>query len=176
MDASPTDGPTAHTLSTEDPVEQVDRTVELDVDAEELWELVSTAEGWSRWLTDTADLEVEPGALGDVTDGDAAKRVRVDAVEPGRRIGFTWWSDNDPTDAATVELRIEDVSVTARRLHIIERRLMPSMTNGGTILASSTLSTVAAGGGAMLQQQIVWETRLWLLATCSLARLSMSPR
>ena len=174
MDALSNEVSAAHSATTDDEVEQIDRSIDLDLEADELWELVSTADGWSRWLTETADLDVEPGAVGDVTDGQATKRVRVDAVEPRRRIGFTWWTDADPSDAATVELRIEDVSVTARRLHIVERRLLRSMTAGAAL---GRLSSSAPGVGveaASLDRQLVWETRLWLLGSHVPARMSMS--
>lgn len=168
MDATPTQATFTTTQPSGDgaDVGQVDRTVDLDVGSDELWRLVSTAEGWSRWLTDTADLDVEPGAVGDVTEGDVVRRVRVDHVQPGRRVGFTWWSDDDPSDAATVELRIEDVSVSARRLHIVERRLTQPMSHGVSLGAMRSGLSACASGEALLDHRLAWEMRVWLLGAC----------
>ena len=43
------------------------------------------------------ELDPTPGAAGRVVDHDGAeRRLVVDAVEPGRRLAWHWWSDDAP--------------------------------------------------------------------------------
>lgn len=154
--------------------EAVDRVVELDVDDAVLWELVGTADGLTRWLADAADVDVAIGAEGEVTDGELVRHVRIDDVDHGRSVGFTWWRDDDPSSLATVELRIEDLSVSSKRLHIVERRAAGA--GGSSPVSGSSLCSV---NGAMsnsldaaLDRRLAWETRLWLLGS-SVSALSL---
>ena len=83
---------------------RITRTVDPDLPSDELWLLVGDGEGWAAWLVDDADVVVEAGADGTVVDDDERRRVHVDHVEPQERVVFTWWPEDRPGTASTVEL------------------------------------------------------------------------
>ncbi len=89
----------------EDTIE-VTRSIELEVEPDELWELISDGEHWVDWMVDTANVEVSPGATGTVTDGDEQREVRIDRVDEGERISFDWWPAGRRDRASSVELHI----------------------------------------------------------------------
>src|SRR4051812_14777217 len=80
---------------------QIDRTVELDIDHDELWRLIATPSGWREWLVDDVlgDLVVERGIV---------RQVHGDEVIEGESIAFTWWEDGDPLSVSHVRLAIDD--------------------------------------------------------------------
>jgi uncharacterized protein YndB with AHSA1/START domain len=89
----------------------VERTVDLDVDRQELWALIATPEGWREWMVDDV--------VGDVVvDRGVVRRVRVDETHEGESIAFTWWEDGDPLSVSHVRLTIDD-----GRLQITEQLL-----------------------------------------------------
>ena len=99
----------------DNPIE-VTRAAELDLLPHELWELIADGERWSDWMVDVAEIEVEPGATGEVTVEDEQREVHIDHVEEGERVGFTWWPVGWPNYASTVELHI----VQSRRATVLE--------------------------------------------------------
>jgi uncharacterized protein YndB with AHSA1/START domain len=124
---------------------RIDRVVDLDVDRETLWKLISTEEGWRDWLVD--DARLVDGA-GIVRDGDVVRQVRVDGVRSTRSIGFTWWEQDDPSSVSHVTLEIVDDGDRAR-LRIAEQ------------LITGTVSTPEAA--------IAWEVRVCSLWACTVA-------
>jgi uncharacterized protein YndB with AHSA1/START domain len=85
----------------------VTREVELDGDVEDVWRLVGDGEGWEAWLAPSVDVDVQPGGQGTLVDDDGVLRhVQVGVVQPGERVGFTWWRDDDPAGASQVELLV----------------------------------------------------------------------
>ncbi len=73
---------------------QIDRTVELDIDRDELWRLIA-----SPFPDVLGDLVVERGIV---------RQVRVDEVVEGESIAFTWWEEGDPLSVSHVRLTIDD--------------------------------------------------------------------
>lgn len=84
----------------------VTRDIELDVPADEAWGLIGDAEGWSEWMVDEADVVVEPGQHGTVTDDGADKRVRIREVVEGERVSFDWWTPGVNSAGSTVVLEL----------------------------------------------------------------------
>jgi uncharacterized protein YndB with AHSA1/START domain len=119
----------------------VERTVELDVDREQLWALIATPEGWRDWLVDEARLI---DGAGIVVERGISRQVRVDELVAGHTVGFTWWDADDPTTMSRVRLTIDD-----GRLHIAETLLTP------------TVPTAEA--------RIAWEVRVCSLWACTVA-------
>ncbi|MFT3851140.1 MAG: hypothetical protein QM733_00105 [Ilumatobacteraceae bacterium] len=119
----------------------VERTVELDVDHEQLWALIATPEGWRDWLVDEAQLV---DGAGIVVDGGVARHVRVDDVVEGRSVGFTWWEDDDPASISHVRLTIGDDGA----LHVAERLLAEPRT---------------------AEAKLAWEVRVCSLWACTVA-------
>jgi uncharacterized protein YndB with AHSA1/START domain len=128
----------------------IERTTDVDIDADELWKLVSTAEGWSSWLVDDADIDVVPGADGNVRGDGIERRVRIESIDIGRGVDFAWWDRDDPSSASYVRLDIVELPNGRARLHVTER-------------------FIGATGSASLSSSVetMWEVRfvsLWLLA------------
>src|SRR4029079_16409687 len=67
------------------------RSTDLDMGVDELWRLVSTAEGWTGWLVDDADIDVAVGASGSASDRGIRRDIRIDHVNEGQRVDFVWW-------------------------------------------------------------------------------------
>jgi uncharacterized protein YndB with AHSA1/START domain len=84
----------------------ITRTVEVDLSQDELWEMIGDGDRWTDWMVDTATLDVVPGATGLVTDGDEARDVRIERVEPGERVSFKWWPVGQPDQSSSVDLVI----------------------------------------------------------------------
>ena len=59
----------------------IERTTDLDLDVSELWALISTADGWSAWLVDEADLTIATDETGTATYDGVERSVQIDAVE-----------------------------------------------------------------------------------------------
>jgi uncharacterized protein YndB with AHSA1/START domain len=142
----------------EEPV-VVTREVDLEVPADELWQLVADGERWAEWLTDRAEVVVEPASRGVVVDDDGIERqVAIDAVVPGERVQFTWWPSDRPGDASSVELVVapSPIAPDRSRLSVVE------------IHASTAVAATA--------RSLRWDVRLMLfvvrLDAVSLARRS----
>ena len=127
----------------EDPI--IERTTDLEMDADHLWELISTADGWRSWLVDDTDVIVAPGATGSTTEDGIERRVRVDTVTEGRTIGFSWWQRDNPSCGSYVQLDIVELPHGGSQLRISER-----------FVSTTATATMSA-----------WDVRmvsLWLLA------------
>jgi uncharacterized protein YndB with AHSA1/START domain len=68
---------------------QVTRSVEVEADTDEVWSTVSDPELRSLWLDD---------------DDARSRALRLDEVDDGRRLVWTWWRPGDEPDASTVEI------------------------------------------------------------------------
>ena len=85
---------------------EVTRSIELDLQPGEVWDLIGDGARWAEWMVDTAEVEVSPGATGDVTDAGVHRDVRIDRVDDGRRVSFEWWPAGRRDEASSVDLRI----------------------------------------------------------------------
>ena len=77
---------------------RVTRTVDTDLDVDELWSLVADGDGWASWMVDGADVDGRPGAGGTVVDDGVARdgaHRRLDDTPIG--LAFTWWPRTGPT-------------------------------------------------------------------------------
>ena len=103
----------------DDPI--IERTADLEMDADQLWELISTADGWRSWLVDDTDVVVSPGATGTATEDGIERQVRVDLVHQRNSIGFSWWQRDDPSSGSYVQLDIVELPRGGSQLRISER-------------------------------------------------------
>jgi uncharacterized protein YndB with AHSA1/START domain len=94
----------------------VTRSIELDAEPDELWELIGDGERWADWMVDTATIEVRPGGTGTVTDGDERRDVRIDEVDLGERVSFEWWPAGRRDQSSSVVLHV----IPARRGSVLE--------------------------------------------------------
>jgi uncharacterized protein YndB with AHSA1/START domain len=68
---------------------RVTRSVEVEADADDVWSTVSDPQLRALWLDD---------------DDARARELRLDEVDDGRRLVWTWWRPGDEPDASTVEI------------------------------------------------------------------------
>jgi uncharacterized protein YndB with AHSA1/START domain len=85
---------------------EVTRTIELDGDPGDVWDLVVDGDRWSEWMVDDAAVEVAPGSAGHVDDDGGRREVRIETVNEGEGVSFEWWPAGRRDLASTVELRI----------------------------------------------------------------------
>lgn len=124
------------------PPVRISRTVETELAADQLWELVGDGDAWTSWMVDEADVDIEPGADGTVIDDGVRRNVRIDTVDRSERVVFTWWPHDRPEASSTVELVVVPAS-PGSVLRIIE-----------------TYGSAMAGGPAVTD----WHVRALLLA------------
>ena len=123
---------------------RITRTVETDLEVDELWSLVADGDGWARWMVDEADVEVAPGSGGSVVDDGVERSVRIDELTD-HRVAFTWWPDDRPELVSAVELVV-----------------VPAV--GGSQLRVTEISMSASA-----VPEAVWDVRMMLLVAQALA-------
>jgi len=130
----------------------IERRIELDLDADQLWELVATADGWQRWLVDGAEVDVRPGGAGVVIDGDVEREVHIATVHQGREMSFTWWERDDPASASEVSISIVPRHDGGAGLSIVER------------IPSARIRACASASSAVVESvRFAWEVRACIL-------------
>ncbi|MBI2704468.1 MAG: SRPBCC domain-containing protein [Actinobacteria bacterium] len=86
---------------------QVEHAVSVEAPPEEVWSALTDDGELSSWLGDHAEIDPVPGGEGQVVDDDGVlRRIRVDEVEEGRSIRWTWWPEPSEDDATSVEITI----------------------------------------------------------------------
>jgi uncharacterized protein YndB with AHSA1/START domain len=136
----------------------IERTTDLDLDVDELWTLVSTAEGWRSWLVDEADITIRPDASGTATADEVERTVHIESVVEGHSIGFSWWDRGDRSTQSYVQLDIVDLPDGRSQLHVAER--VVGATPTAPIRSSMSCSVAARWEIAVMA--------LWLLTVPSL--------
>ena len=84
----------------------ISRSIELDLEPRDVWQLIGDGERWADWMVDAADVDVVPGGAGQVRDAEERRDVRIETVTEGERIAFEWWPVDRPDQASAVDLRI----------------------------------------------------------------------
>jgi uncharacterized protein YndB with AHSA1/START domain len=104
----------------------IERRLTLPVEAERLWDELTDPHAASQWMGGTVEWELVPGGPARFEDGDQVRRGRIDDVQPGRRLRFSWWpeghADDGEASEVTYELRPGDGGST--ELVVTERRLV----------------------------------------------------
>ena len=100
--------------------DQVKRETVLDVDADRAWEAISDPEWLERWLADEVDLEPVEGTDATFTiDGDE-RPGRVERVDEGRGLSFTW--EREAGRPSLVELELTPC-ISGIRIEVTETDL-----------------------------------------------------
>jgi uncharacterized protein YndB with AHSA1/START domain len=118
--------------------DQVKRETILDVDADRAWEAISDPDWLERWLADDVDLELVEGSDATFTvDGDE-RPGRVERVEEGRGLSFTW--EREAGRPSLVELELTPC-VSGIRIEVTETDLGagPTMSAAGWTSRLSSL-------------------------------------
>lgn len=141
------------------PFHHSDHTIEASPD--QVWEVLTDAEGVDAWFGPGSHLEAEEGGELDVNDETTGTRRAgiVHRVEPGRRLAFTWWPE--PDDAGHPTTTHVDITLVPSgagcRVVVTERPAFGSISTRSTTTASAHLATRAS-----------WRTRIRALARCTI--------
>jgi uncharacterized protein YndB with AHSA1/START domain len=112
-------------------VKLVDMTIQINAPAELLYELLTDAEHFVRWMADSADIDPRPGGTIRWThaNGDSCSGRFIELV-PARRVVFTYgWERRDVQVApgsTTVEITLRPHG-TGTELRLVHRRLAGRM-------------------------------------------------
>jgi len=99
-----------------EPLPEVERTVDLPADTDEVWERVVNGDFAEEWL----GVRIQPRKGGEVSVPGREMIGTVEEVDPGRSITWTWREiDGDPSQVVIEIEPIEDGS----RVRVIERLL-----------------------------------------------------
>ncbi len=130
--------------------DEIEREVELSAPVDVVWAVLTDPDELAEWLGGEVDLELEPGSVGRVTEPDGTVRqVLVTDVEPGRRLGWHWWSDDD--ELSSVELVLEPLDGDRTRIRVTETitaDVEPTLIDGFSPLLGGTIGDVIGGGFA----------------------------
>jgi uncharacterized protein YndB with AHSA1/START domain len=109
---------------------EIDRTVQFEADADEVWGALTDSALLDEWFDGAVDIELCPGGALRVTSGDDVREAVVHDVDPPRRLSFTWRAHDD-YPASTVELELETcedgcrLRVREERIDVVERSRFP---------------------------------------------------
>ena len=84
--------------------------VDQDIDApvEEVWEALTSTEGWAGWMgrnSTLGDDVGEPLYAADPVTGEP-KRGQIDEFDAGRRLGYRWWPEQNPDQTSHVAITL----------------------------------------------------------------------
>jgi uncharacterized protein YndB with AHSA1/START domain len=117
--------------------DQVKRETVLDVDADRAWEAISDPDWLERWLADEVDLEPVEGSPATFTvDGDE-RPGRVEHVDEGRGLSFTW--EREAGRPSLVELELTPC-ISGIRIEVTETDL-----GSGPMLSAASWATRLSG-------------------------------
>jgi uncharacterized protein YndB with AHSA1/START domain len=86
----------------------ITRSIELEAEIDEVWEAITTPEQLSGWLDGEVDVDLRPGGDGVLVEpGGAVRRMRIDEVEPARRLALQWWPEDGSSAASSVEFVLQ---------------------------------------------------------------------
>lgn len=134
----------------------VRRTVDLDIDVEQLWHHVSDPARMSDWLGEAVDIDLQPGGTGAITDDGVLKFVHVDRVDVGRHLSFSWWEPDHPEHTAQVVFEVAPLADGGSRLAITE-----------TLTADLTAAAMGSMPASPETRQLRWEARVCALWACT---------
>jgi uncharacterized protein YndB with AHSA1/START domain len=146
----------------------VSREITLPVDRDAAWEAVSDLD---RWLTEAGELDLLPGAEGELTlPGGETRWATIEEVAPGELLSF-WWHAPDAL-ATLVEVTLADAVDGGTRVVVVERGyagqpVCGSPWAGGAqsgprarSAAAATASPSYALGSAWVLSALDWEPAL----------------
>lgn len=122
---------------------EVEQSVDIDADLDEVWQLLNEEGGLSAWLGGDVELEVRPGAAGRVTEADGAQRdvlvTDVETAADAHRIAWHWWLEDGPLSSVEI---IAVPTSTGTRVTVVERLETPAASVRGLT------GSLFAGGAA----------------------------
>ena len=131
----------------------VRREIELEAAPADVWDALTRPELLEQWFEAEVELDPRPGGTGRFIGSDGEQRhARVDQVDEGRRLAFTWWSDDGGDQAAST----------------VEFVLTP--TQGGTRMVVTESPLTARACAATTGTSWAWRLELLVLTLLMLVR------
>src|SRR6476659_9782335 len=98
---------------------RITRTVDTDLDTDELWGLIADGAAWAHWMVDESHVEVAPGGAGTVVDDGVERAVRIDRLD-AHRLGFTetYRAASAVTASAAWDVRLMLLVAQALAVHV----------------------------------------------------------
>lgn len=116
-------------------MDRVERRVVLETSRGEVWAALTEPARLSAWIGAEVELDVRSDGRGIARRADGAtRRIRVEVVEPPRRLVFRWWPyehDGPPGPSTRVEFLLEDDEANHTVLTVIESGLPGSRPAAG---------------------------------------------
>ncbi len=141
MEQHPIDDRDRDATSTKaDGVHEADVFLDIEADPDRVWRALTTDGGLAPWMGEGATVDPRPGGLVALPDpvGGSTRRGRVERVDEGDRLDFTWWPALRPADRTSVSITVVPTE-TGCRVRVIERQ-----TEATASIARSTASTVTS--------------------------------
>jgi uncharacterized protein YndB with AHSA1/START domain len=114
----------------------VTRSIDLDAATDVVWEAVADPDQRASWLDDE----------------DATSRVlRIDAVDHGRSLTWTWWEPEDAGSASRVEIELIELATGGTRLVVTEQPVL----RGGAGLRAQASAAAAAWDRRLLGLELL---------------------
>ncbi len=110
--------------------DRVERDVLIEAPIHIVWEVISDPEHIVQWFSDKAQLDVRPGGDGVLTTQKGSYRLRLETVEPPRRLSWRWFypagEEPRPANSTLVEFTLVEEGANTR-LRVVESgiQLMP---------------------------------------------------
>ena len=123
----------------------------VDAPRDQVWAALADPAELAGWLADELDVPaVEPGAEGVARDGGETRLVRVEEVDPLRRLALRWWpATGVEADGTLVELTLEDEANARTRVVAVELPLRTLHAVSEAVVAGGRASgpELSAAGG-----------------------------
>lgn len=130
---------TAGSTPDDDTDAHVTRSVDLDASPATVWDALTDPERRGAWLDDEDAVE---------------RTMRIDTVDPGRSLTWTWWRPDDETSASEVRVVLTELTDGSTRVAVTERLLAPPTTGPRSTLRASAIAI------AMPSPNPLWDYRL----------------
>jgi uncharacterized protein YndB with AHSA1/START domain len=141
------------------------RQIVITASPEQLWDALTEPDALSAWFGSRVEWDLRPGGRAQFVEEDGTRRGGVvDEVQPGRRLRFRWWpeqqgqADDQGASQVSYDLEPDDEGT---RLTVTER---PVPAQPDTAAATSACSAHAAPVGGRLagcERWTDWDDRLF---------------
>ncbi len=102
--------------------QEADVFLDIEADPDRVWRALTTDGGLAPWMGEGATVDPRPGGLVALPDpvGGTTRRGRVERVDEGDRLDFTWWPALRPADRTSVSITVSPTE-TGCRVRVVER-------------------------------------------------------
>jgi uncharacterized protein YndB with AHSA1/START domain len=116
--------------------------LDIDADASDIWQALTTNDGLAPWMGEGASIDAEAGGDLFAPDpvGGRPRIGQVDHVGIDQRLDFTWWPSDDPDDRSQVSITLIPIEV-GTRVQVVEGPLTTASLSSAThsVTTESTL-------------------------------------